>query len=217
MGPPRSRLHLPELEPILNETLGVMVYQEQVMQIANVLGGYSLGGADLLRRAMGKKDADEMAKQREIFLQRRCRAQVPQSSRRRNLRPDGAVRRLRLQQVALRRLRAPRLSHRLAQDALPGRVHGRAAHLGNIEARKRRQVYRRVQRDQHRRRPTRRASLRRQLHPQGDSIVFGLAAIKNVGHNAIESIIAARNELQAAGKQGFQPLGVLRTRSTSAS
>src|SRR5271154_3613715 len=48
---------LPELEPLLRETLGVMVYQEQVMQISNVIGGYSLGGADLLRRAMGKKDA----------------------------------------------------------------------------------------------------------------------------------------------------------------
>ncbi len=48
---------LPELEVLLKETLGVIVYQEQVMQIANVLAGYSLGEADLLRRAMGKKDA----------------------------------------------------------------------------------------------------------------------------------------------------------------
>ena len=59
---------LPELEEILRETLGVIVYQEQVMQIANRLAGYSLGEADLLRRAMGKKDADEMAKQRERFV-----------------------------------------------------------------------------------------------------------------------------------------------------
>jgi DNA polymerase III subunit alpha len=58
----------PELEPILKDTYGVIVYQEQVMQIAQVLGGYSLGGADLLRRAMGKKKAEEMAQQKEIFL-----------------------------------------------------------------------------------------------------------------------------------------------------
>jgi DNA polymerase III subunit alpha len=58
----------PQLEPILKDTYGVIVYQEQVMQIAQVLGGYSLGGADLLRRAMGKKNADEMAKQKQIFL-----------------------------------------------------------------------------------------------------------------------------------------------------
>jgi len=57
----------PRLEPILGPTYGIMVYQEQVMQIAQVLGGYSLGGADLLRRAMGKKKAEEMANQRAIF------------------------------------------------------------------------------------------------------------------------------------------------------
>ncbi|HEU0029375.1 MAG TPA: DNA polymerase III subunit alpha [Kofleriaceae bacterium] len=58
----------PWLEQVLADTYGVIVYQEQVMQIAQVLGGYSLGGADLLRRAMGKKKPEEMAKQKELFL-----------------------------------------------------------------------------------------------------------------------------------------------------
>lgn len=58
----------PLLETLLNETYGIIVYQEQVMQIAQKLGGYSLGKADLLRRAMGKKIAAEMATQREIFV-----------------------------------------------------------------------------------------------------------------------------------------------------
>ena len=57
----------PRLETVLGETYGIFVYQEQVMQAAQILGGYSLGGADLLRRAMGKKKPEEMAKQREIF------------------------------------------------------------------------------------------------------------------------------------------------------
>jgi DNA polymerase III subunit alpha len=57
----------PLVEPVLAETYGIMVYQEQVMQTAQVLGGYSLGGADMLRRAMGKKKADEMAAHRELF------------------------------------------------------------------------------------------------------------------------------------------------------
>jgi DNA polymerase-3 subunit alpha len=57
----------PLLEKVLSETYGIFVYQEQVMQAAQILGGYSLGGADLLRRAMGKKKAEEMAQQREIF------------------------------------------------------------------------------------------------------------------------------------------------------
>ncbi len=59
----------PALEPVLKPTYGVIVYQEQVMQIAQVLAGYSLGGADLLRRAMGKKKPEEMAKERAKFEQ----------------------------------------------------------------------------------------------------------------------------------------------------
>ena len=55
------------LKPMLEETFGIMVYQEQVMQAAQIIGGYSLGGADLLRRAMGKKKPEEMAKHRVIF------------------------------------------------------------------------------------------------------------------------------------------------------
>ena len=58
----------PRLQPILGPTYGIMVYQEQVMQIAQVIGGYTLGGADLLRRAMGKKKPEEMAQQRDIFI-----------------------------------------------------------------------------------------------------------------------------------------------------
>ncbi|MDP2410596.1 MAG: DNA polymerase III subunit alpha [Pseudolabrys sp.] len=58
----------PKLEPILKETFGVIVYQEQVMQAAQILAGYSLGDADLLRRAMGKKIRSEMQKQRSIFV-----------------------------------------------------------------------------------------------------------------------------------------------------
>ncbi|HCW51095.1 MAG TPA: hypothetical protein DGR79_03365 [Clostridiales bacterium] len=57
----------PRVEPVLKETYGIMVYQEQVMQMAQIVGGYSLGGADLLRRAMGKKKAEEMAEHRELF------------------------------------------------------------------------------------------------------------------------------------------------------
>ena len=58
----------PALEPILNVTYGCMVYQEQVMQIVRDLAGYSLGRADLVRRAMGKKKLDVMAKEREYFI-----------------------------------------------------------------------------------------------------------------------------------------------------
>ncbi|MEZ2349395.1 DNA polymerase III subunit alpha [Caballeronia sp. RCC_10] len=59
----------PRVEPVLQETYGIMVYQEQVMQMAQIIGGYSLGGADLLRRAMGKKKPEEMAQHRELFAE----------------------------------------------------------------------------------------------------------------------------------------------------
>ena len=112
----------PLLEPVLAETYGIFVYQEQVMQAAQVLGGYSLGGADLLRRAMGKKKAEEMAKQRQIFRDGARPAGHRAAQGRRGLRPDGEVRRLRLQQEPRRRLRAAGLPHGLAEGALHGRV-----------------------------------------------------------------------------------------------
>lgn len=67
----------PSIEPILASTYGVILYQEQVMQIAQVLAGYSLGGADLLRRAMGKKKPEEMARQRDVFVSGAAKNNVP--------------------------------------------------------------------------------------------------------------------------------------------
>ena len=64
---PDAKFQHMSLKPVLEPTYGVIVYQEQVMQIAQVLAGYTLGGADMLRRAMGKKKPEEMAKQREVF------------------------------------------------------------------------------------------------------------------------------------------------------
>jgi DNA polymerase-3 subunit alpha len=69
---------LPELKELLEETYGVIVYQEQVMQISNRIAGYSLGEADLLRRAMGKKKPEEMAKQRERFIKGAVDRKFPQ-------------------------------------------------------------------------------------------------------------------------------------------
>ncbi len=70
---------LPQLEPILKDTYGVIVYQEQVMQIASALAGYSLGEADILRRAMGKKKPEEMAKQKQRFMTGAEEKKVPKA------------------------------------------------------------------------------------------------------------------------------------------
>jgi DNA polymerase-3 subunit alpha len=77
-GEPWEAPH-PELKKILEETYGIMVYQEQVMQIAQAMGGYSLGAADLLRRAMGKKIRAEMDSQREIFTSGAMARGIPQA------------------------------------------------------------------------------------------------------------------------------------------
>src|SRR5207253_5145521 len=69
---------LPDLKPILEETYGVILYQEQVMEISNVVAGYSLGEADILRRAMGKKKAEEMAAQRDRFIKGALEKGYPQ-------------------------------------------------------------------------------------------------------------------------------------------
>lgn len=70
----------PDLEPILKPTYGVILYQEQVMQIAQVLANYTLGAADLLRRAMGKKKPEEMAQQREFFVSGAVARDVPEET-----------------------------------------------------------------------------------------------------------------------------------------
>ena len=148
-GRRRVEYELPELETLLKETLGVIVYQEQVMQIANVLAGYSLGEADLLRRAMGKKDPGEMAKQRDRFLSGAHERGFPKEKSEKIFDLMAAVRGLRVQQVALGRLCAAGLSHGLSEDALPGAVHGRAADVGDRQDRRCGEVHQGMPRDGH--------------------------------------------------------------------
>ena len=134
----------PDLKPVLEATYGVILYQEQVMQIAQILAGYTLGGADLLRRAMGKKKPEEMAKQRSVFVSGAVARGVRESQATHHLRSDGEVRRLRLQQVALRRLRGALLPNGVAQGALSGRVHGGRAVLRHGQDRQGRDADRRM-------------------------------------------------------------------------
>jgi len=197
---------LPELEPLLKETLGVMVYQEQVMQISNVIGGYSLGGADLLRRAMGKKDAAEMEKQRAIFL-------AGAAERKFNKNAAGEI----FDQMAKFAGYGFNKSHSAAYSLLAYHTAWLKTHypvefmaaLLTSETSKPENVVKYIG-------ECRELGIAvvppdvqvsaANFTPTGDSILFGLAAIKNVGHNAIESIIAARTELQTEEKPGFTSL-----------
>jgi DNA polymerase-3 subunit alpha len=196
----------PELEPILRETLGVIVYQEQVMQISSAIGGYSLGGADLLRRAMGKKDPSEMAKQRDIFMKGAAERKFDKNT-------AGALFDL-MEQFAGYGFNK---SHSAAYAMLAYHTAWLKTHypvefmaaLLTSETSKPENVVKYIGECREMNisvvPPDVQISAAN-FTPAGDSIRFGLAAIKNVGHNAIESIIQARAALQAEGKQGFATL-----------
>jgi DNA polymerase III subunit alpha len=200
----------PELEPILHETLGVIVYQEQVMQISSAIGGYSLGGADLLRRAMGKKDPAEMAKQRDIFMAGAVQRKFPKDK-------AGQLFDL-MEQFAGYGFNK---SHSAAYALLAYHTAWLKTHypvefmaaLLTSETSKPDSVVKYISECREMSIPVvppnvqfSDANFTPITTPNGKSIGFGLAAIKNVGHNAIESIIAARAALKAAGKQGFSSL-----------
>ncbi len=197
---------LPDLEPILRETLGVMVYQEQVMQISNLIGGYSLGGADLLRRAMGKKDVVEMEKQREVFLAGAAERNYPKAA-------AGEI----FDQMAKFAGYGFNKSHSAAYSLLAYHTAWLKTHypvefmaaLLTSETSKPENVVKYIAECGELGisviPPDVQVSAAN-FTPTGDSILFGLAAIKNVGRNAIDSILSARAQLQAAGKNGFHSL-----------
>ena len=116
----------PKLEPILCDTYGVIVYQEQVMQISQVLAGYSLGRADLLRRAMGKKKAEVMAKERTGFMEGCAQGGVDEQVAAGIFDLMEKFAAYGFNKSPLGRLRPAHRADGLAQGALPGRVHGRA-------------------------------------------------------------------------------------------
>ena len=123
---------LPGLEEVLADTYGVIVYQEQVMKIAQILAGYSLGEADLLRRAMGKKKKEEMDLQRApIPIGRRRQGATP-SRRRRYVRAHGQVRRLWVQQVPCRPLRPDLVSNGLVESQRAGGIFRRVDGSGSV-------------------------------------------------------------------------------------
>jgi DNA polymerase III subunit alpha len=197
---------LPELEAILRETLGVIVYQEQVMQISNVLAGYSLGDSDLLRRAMGKKDPAEMAKQRDRFMSGAAANKHPKDT-------AGKIFDLMAQFAGY----GFNKSHSAAYALLAYHTAWLKTHypvefmaaLLTSETSKPENVVKYISECREMNISVVPPNVQvsdANFTPVNGAIGFGLAAIKNVGHNAIESIIAARAALQAAGKTGFSSL-----------
>jgi DNA polymerase-3 subunit alpha len=202
---------LPIMEEILRETLGVMVYQEQVMQVAAAVGGYALGEADLLRRAMGKKDVAEMAKQRERFMAGAAEKKYSKEKANKifelmaefagygfNKSHSAAYSLLAYHTAYLKthypvEFMAALLTSETSKPESVVKYISECREIGIAV------VPPNVQVSDATFTPVRTAN-------GEEAIGFGLAAIKNVGHNAIVSILEARAALQAEGKPGFASL-----------
>ena len=139
----------PSLEDTLKPTYGVMVYQEQVMATAMTVANYSLGEGDLLRRAMGKKIAEEMAKQRSRFLEGSRENEISDKIANEIFDTMKSSRAYGFQQVPLCGLRAHFLPYRLSEGPLSGGIHGRAHEYGNEQHRKDHHVRQRLPRHGH--------------------------------------------------------------------
>ena len=139
----RRTTSIPRSSRCCSETFGVIIYQEQVMQIAQVLSGYSLGEADMLRRAMGKKIKAEMDAQRDRFVNGAVERGVDEGQGRRDLRPARQIRRLRLQQEPRGGLCADRLLDRLVQGQPSRRIPRRVDDARQVQHRQARRIPRR--------------------------------------------------------------------------
>jgi DNA polymerase-3 subunit alpha len=186
---------LPELEQILKETLGVIVYQEQVMQIANRLAGYSLGEADLLRRAMGKKIPAEMAAQRERFVEGALQRGFPEKKIVKifDLMEQFAGYGFNKSHSAAYAL----LAYHTAYLKTHYPVEFMAALLTSVTG-STDDVVKYINECREMGIPVEPPDINvsdANFTPHGSAIRFGLAAVKNVGHTAIDSILAARKEL----------------------
>jgi DNA polymerase III subunit alpha len=198
-GRKKIEYELPELQAVLQETLGVIVYQEQVMQIANKLAGYSLGEADLLRRAMGKKKAEEMAQQRERFTQGAVQRGYPQKKIERIFdlmaqfagygfnKSHSAAYALLAYHTAYLKTHYPVEFMAALLTSVTGSTDDVVKYINEC-----REMGIAVE-------PPEINVSDANFTPHGQAIRFGLAAVKNVGHNAIESIVTARTALADEG------------------
>jgi DNA polymerase-3 subunit alpha len=194
-GRKKIEYELPELEEILKETFGVIVYQEHVMQIANRLAGYSMGEADLLRRAMGKKKPEEMAQQRERFVEGAVKRGYPPKKIERIFdllakfaeygfpKAHSAAYALLAYHTAYLKTHYPVEFMAALLTSVTGSTDDVVKYINEC-----REMGIAVE-------PPDINVSDANFTPHGPAIRFGLAAVKNVGHNAIESIVSARKEL----------------------
>lgn len=192
---PHPNYNHDSLKPVLSPTYGIILYQEQVMQIAQVLAGYTLGGADMLRRAMGKKKPEEMAKQRAVFLEG-CKSK--------SIDPDLAGNIFDLVEkfagYGFNKSHSAAYALVSYQTAYLKRHHPEAfmAAVLSTEMQNTDKVVTLVEECRHMKLPltppdVNAGDFKFTVNDQNE-IVYGLGAIKGVGEGPIDSIVAARNE-----------------------
>jgi DNA polymerase-3 subunit alpha len=194
-GKKKVSYDLPALEEILSETWGVILYQEQVMQIANRLAGFSLGDADLLRRAMGKKKPEEMAAQREKFLTGCAARKVPAKKAEKifDLMAEFAGYGFNKSHSCAYALLAYQTAWLKTHYPVEFMAAMLTSETGNIE-----KVVKYINEARSMSitvLPPDVNSSDVDFTPVGDQIRFGLRAIKNVGENTVKGILAARETL----------------------
>src|SRR5216110_2803646 len=203
-GRKRIEYELPELQEILQETLGVIVYQEQVMQIANRLAGYSLGEADLLRRAMGKKVAEEMAAQRERFVRGALERGYPERKIVHifDLMEQFAGYGFNKSHSAAYALLAYQTAWLKTHYPVEFMAALLTSQVGSTDS-----VVKYINECREMGIPVEAPDINvsdAYFTPHENAIRFGLAAVKNVGQNAIDSIVTARKELAGEGARATQ-------------
>ncbi|HEY2108545.1 MAG TPA: DNA polymerase III subunit alpha, partial [Candidatus Acidoferrales bacterium] len=194
-GKKKVTYDLPELQEILAETWGVILYQEQVMQIANHLAGFSLGDADLLRRAMGKKKHDEMAAQREKFVTGCLARKVPQKKAEKifDLMAEFAGYGFNKSHSCAYALLAYQTAYLKTHYPVEFMAAMLTSETGNTE-----KVVKYINEARSMSitvLPPDVNSSAMNFTPIGDQIRFGLCAIKNVGENTVTGILQARETL----------------------
>jgi len=194
-GKKKVAYDLPALEEILSETWGVILYQEQVMQIANRLAGFSLGDADLLRRAMGKKKPEEMAAQREKFLTGCAARKVPQKKAEKifDLMAEFAGYGFNKSHSCAYALLAYQTAWLKTHYPVEFVAAMLTSETGNTE-----KVVKYINEGRSMGitvLPPDVNSSDMSFTPVGDRVRFGLCAIKNVGENTVKGILAARETL----------------------
>jgi DNA polymerase-3 subunit alpha len=194
-GKKKVTYDLPELKEILEETYGVILYQEQVMQIANRLAGFSLGEADILRRAMGKKNREEMAAQREKFLAGCVMRKVPGKKAEKifDLMAEFAGYGFNKSHSCAYALLAYQTAYLKTHYPVEFMAALLTSETGNTE-----KVVKYINESRGMGitvLPPDVNSSALHFTPVGESIRFGLEAIKNVGENTVKGILEARGEL----------------------